>query len=246
MVVSKALIIADPWIQLILSGEKIWEMRSTKNYFSGIFGLIKKGSGYVVGTARLTDVSGPYTSSQLLQHFANHKVPQELIERPDYKWWYAWHLSDVAALRQPVKYNHKNGAVTWVNLDETVGNQIQAQSGKAPNVVVDAEITESKKLTSVDHDAYLSTRDNYIISKSNYKHIPEAKDGTRFTQDKCSKNGVYTVGSKGGEKKFRNYIDALGYLRTMPVAKWRRPNSNGNWGIVSAVKWKELHDTPKT
>ena len=221
-------------------------MRSTKNSFRGIFGLIKKGSGCVVGTASLTDVSGPYTSSQLFQHFANHKVPQDLVERPDYKWWYAWHLSNVAVLRQPVKYNHLNGAVTWVNLDETVGIQIQSQLGKVLNVVATTEITESKKITRVDHDAYLPTRDNYKIFNSSYTHIPEAKDGTRFTQDKCSKNGVFTVGSKGSEKKFRNYIDALAYLRTMPVAKWRRPNSNGNWGIVSAVEWKELHSTPKT
>jgi hypothetical protein len=23
----------------------------------------------------------------------------------------------------------------------------------------------------------------------------------------------------------------------MPTAKWRRPNKEGNWGIVSAVRW---------
>ncbi|RXX44551.1 XRE family transcriptional regulator, partial [Klebsiella pneumoniae] len=28
--------------------------------------------------------------------------------------------------------------------------------------------------------------------------------------------------------------------RNMKTAKWRRPNSSGNWGIVSAVRWDKL------
>jgi hypothetical protein len=52
-----------------------------------------------------------------------------------------------------------------------------------------------------------------------------------------SKRGIYTVGEKGAEIKFESYDDALVYLARMKVAKWRRPNKAGNWGIVSAVKW---------
>jgi hypothetical protein len=28
----------------------------------------------------------------------------------------------------------------------------------------------------------------------------------------------------------------------MPVPHWRRPNSSGNWGIVSAVRWARVDE----
>ena len=71
--------------------------------------------------------------------------------------------------------------------------------------------------------------------------MPLAKDGTGFLPDSCkSKRGTYTVGEKGEEVRFENFEEALTYLSRMKVAKWRRPNSQGNWGIVSAVEWVEL------
>lgn len=57
--VDKALIIADPWISLILSGQKDWEMRSTSASHRGWFGLVWKGLGAVYGVARLVDVKPP-------------------------------------------------------------------------------------------------------------------------------------------------------------------------------------------
>ena len=66
---------------------------------------------------------------------------------------------------------------------------------------------------------------------------PVAKDGSRFDES-CCRGGKYTVGEKGDEKPFISYSKALDYLRRMPVAKWRRPNAAGNWGIVSAAYWE--------
>jgi hypothetical protein len=37
------------------------------------------------------------------------------------------------------------------------------------------------------------------------------------------------------------YEDALRYLRTLRVPRWRRPNENGNWGIVTGQRWEEVH-----
>ncbi len=54
------------------------------------------------------------------------------------------------------------------------------------------------------------------------------------------RTGEYTVGKKDCELTFDSFHYALEYLRTMPVAKWRRPNESGNWGIVSAVCWGAL------
>lgn len=46
-----ALVIAEPWIGLILDGSKTWEMRSRATRKRGRIALIRKGSGQVVGVA---------------------------------------------------------------------------------------------------------------------------------------------------------------------------------------------------
>ena len=51
----KGLIIDEPWISLIVSGEKSWEMRSRDTYVRGRIGLIRKGSKTVIGLADLVE-----------------------------------------------------------------------------------------------------------------------------------------------------------------------------------------------
>lgn len=71
--------------------------------------------------------------------------------------------------------------------------------------------------------------------------VPFSKDGSFFhPMLKRPNTGNYTVGKKGSELKFMSFDHALAYLGTMPVARWRRPNVRGNWGLVSAVKWGYL------
>lgn len=48
------------------------------------------------------------------------------------------------------------------------------------------------------------------------------------------------MGAKGNEKRFELFEDALEYLGQLKVAQWRRPNDNGNWGIVSALEWRDF------
>lgn len=124
MQITKGLIIDEPWISRILKGEKVWEMRSTHTSHRGIFALIRKGSGLVVGVANLQRVSGPYDATGLADTVHNHCVGSDIFSQPDYKWWYAWELSDVQRLQQLVPYVHKSGAVTWVSLDEAAINAI--------------------------------------------------------------------------------------------------------------------------
>ena len=65
--------------------------------------------------------------------------------------------------------------------------------------------------------------------------VPYAADGTCFNPELASsRDGSFAV------KRFGTFSEALEYLRSMETAKWRRPNSAGNWGIVSAVKWDKL------
>lgn len=66
--------------------------------------------------------------------------------------------------------------------------------------------------------------------------VPYAADGSHFGPQ-LKRAGKFTVGDKDDEVQFDDFDEALAYLRRMGIAKWRRPNSAGNWGIVSAVRW---------
>ncbi|EKN3735583.1 helix-turn-helix domain-containing protein [Yersinia enterocolitica] len=71
--------------------------------------------------------------------------------------------------------------------------------------------------------------------------VPYAADGTCFHPGLASsRDGSFGVGDKTAQKRFGSFTEALEYLRSMETAKWRRPNPNGNWGIVSAVGWDKL------
>lgn len=115
---TRGLIIAEPWITKILSGEKTWEIRGTGTKVRERIGLIRKGSGQIVGTAILTGVVGPLTEQALRESFEKHRIPLERIESVvgRYATPYAWVLEDVQLLDPPVPYRHPSGAVIWVTL----------------------------------------------------------------------------------------------------------------------------------
>jgi transcriptional regulator with XRE-family HTH domain len=71
--------------------------------------------------------------------------------------------------------------------------------------------------------------------------VPFASDDTCFHPGLASpRDGTFRVGEKNAERRFSTFEEALEYLRAMPVARWRRPNDAGNWGLVSAVRWGRL------
>ena len=69
--------------------------------------------------------------------------------------------------------------------------------------------------------------------------VPVASDGTCFNPA-LRRAGRYAVGDKNDPAYFTQFGPALNYLTKMETAKWRRPNSEGKWGVVSAVKWEPL------
>lgn len=70
-------------------------------------------------------------------------------------------------------------------------------------------------------------------------NVPIAADGTPFGPH-LRRNGTFCVGDKGEEKHFTGFEQALSYLKAQTKARWRRPNPKGNWGIVTAVDWRDL------
>jgi len=84
---DRALIIRKPWIDKILSGQKTWEMRSTKTNIRGKIGLIEAGTGLIVGEAVLTECLPAINNLLALAGFNNHRVSDfELLK----KWKFPW------------------------------------------------------------------------------------------------------------------------------------------------------------
>jgi hypothetical protein len=69
--------------------------------------------------------------------------------------------------------------------------------------------------------------------------VPQASDGTVFHPGLRRRSG-YMIGEKGSELTIENYDIALKTLGDMDTPRWRRPNSQGNWGIVRATGWVHL------
>jgi len=229
------LIIAEPYISQILCGDKTWEMRGKHTTKRERVGLIRKGSGTVVGSALLVNSIGPVTHDELLKSTRLHGIPKEQVRAGLLdKWNVAWVLEDIIMFDAPVKYEHPNGAVTWVNLYGNFNSNSE---------VIPKPISKAKLKQVVQHHSESIVAKPQTLSEPRPKPrhlpgtVPYAKDGTCFGQH-LLRNGQYSVGAKGDEHKFTEYEAALAYLMSMKTAKWRRPNPKGNWGIVSAIEWR--------
>lgn len=133
--VTRALVIREPWIDLIISGHKTWEMRSRTTNIRGWIGLIRKGSSQIVGVAKLEGAGKPLDETEMLASVDRHRIPPTLVPEAIAKGWNTpWHLSNAHALDVPVPYIHKSGAVTFVSLDEDVALLISEHLGRVTDV----------------------------------------------------------------------------------------------------------------
>lgn len=68
--------------------------------------------------------------------------------------------------------------------------------------------------------------------------VPVDADGLPFLPDlaRPSRDGTpqYAIGEKANPEYVVDYWEALSRLARMPVPRWRRPNAQRNWGLVSA------------
>lgn len=116
---TKGLVIKSPYIDRILVGTKTWEMRSSATSVRGPIALIKQGSGQVVGVANLVSVKGPLSKQDKLKNIDKHQIEVDRLESGETdKWDTAWVLENAHPLKTPIHYQHPNGAVIWVNLDQ--------------------------------------------------------------------------------------------------------------------------------
>ena len=138
MKITKGLIIADPWMEYILDGIKDWEMRASNASHRGWFCLIRRGTGAVYGVANLTDVGKPLSPREMVATFEHHRIPERMISSGEVaKWNTPWKLTNVRRLKHPVPYRHKNGAVTWVDLEDEAIDGVARQ--------IDGEVVEGNE-----------------------------------------------------------------------------------------------------
>lgn len=110
---ERGLIIRKQWLDLILSGKKTWEMRSTATKISGRIALIEAGSGLIAGEAILTGCTGLFGADAHREYQHKHCITDlSLLE----KWNCAWELEGAKRYDEPIPYKHPKGAVIWVKL----------------------------------------------------------------------------------------------------------------------------------
>lgn len=157
MTISRGLIIAEPWIDHILVGRKDWEMRSQPTSVRGWFGLIRKGSGTVVGLAQLVECGRVLNRDEMIASINHHRIPEDMIRRGEVeKWVVPWKLADIIPLVRPVPYEHKAGAVTWVTLSPDVGRQLELHLDNgttATEIAPPARMVDHRLALSADTDA---------------------------------------------------------------------------------------------
>lgn len=109
----KGLILKKPWIDYILEGKKIWEIRGCKTNIRGEIELIQSGSGLVVGKCNLIDCI-----ELSLNEYQNSRNKHciDNTEILPYKRTLAWVVKYAQRYSTPRKYKHPNGAIIWVNL----------------------------------------------------------------------------------------------------------------------------------
>jgi hypothetical protein len=142
----KALIVREPWIDLILDGQKTWELRTQPTSIRGLIALIRKGSRQIDGVATLVDVLPRLTEEGLSDSFEFHHVyshrHQEVVEAG---WLTPWVLLDAQRFSAPVPFVRPPGAVTWVDLDVVMQSAVDAA-------------TEARKFSSLTSSALAPAR----------------------------------------------------------------------------------------
>lgn len=122
----KALIIKQPWIDLILAGKKTIEIRGSKTNIRGQIALIASGTGQVIGTCHVENsinlLEYDNIAEIVTKSCVDEKTLMEFYKKPN-----GWVLSNAKRLSTPIKYKHPMGAIIWVTLEDSVVYEIMNQ-----------------------------------------------------------------------------------------------------------------------
>jgi len=234
-----ALIIDKPWIELLLSGQKVWEMRATKFKKSGYIALIAKGTKTIVGIAKIQGFEGPLSVEELSRNIDKHRVPQVQFRAEKYKWFVAMKLSDIFRLSSPIPYQHKSGSVIWVKLAEQP-NVLKLLTSELSVKIKNTQIKSRKRkpisaqpapgiinamATKVEMKQLLSGK-NALPGTTG--KIPLSVKDKIFNQELCSKDGLYHIKLSSKEYRFESKPAVLNVLRKIEFAQWATFDRRGH------------------
>ena len=110
---KSALVVKKRWLEKILAGRKTWEIRGGPTKKRGWIHLAQSGStGKLMGRGKLVDVRR--LSRRSFEQNVSHHCVDSWDDVP-YKTPYAWVLEDAERFERPFPYEHKKGAVIWVD-----------------------------------------------------------------------------------------------------------------------------------
>jgi len=115
---ESGLIIRQPWIEMVLSELKPWEMRSSKTTKRGRICLIEQGTSSIVGEANLVNCLKP--QKRFIEDdywYWKHRINDKSLMK---KWNTPWILREVKRYDEPIIFNQPPGAVIWVDVHKAI------------------------------------------------------------------------------------------------------------------------------
>lgn len=125
----RALLIRRPWIDMILDGQKTWEIRGSRTSVRETIGLVASGSGTIIGVCDLVNCNGPLTPDEFRRNAKRARMRPSEATLGYYRQTYAWVVKNPRRLDKPVPYKHPPGAIIWVKLDSAVERKVRSQLG---------------------------------------------------------------------------------------------------------------------
>lgn len=210
----KGLVIRQPWIGMILRGEKTWEMRSTPCRHRGPIALIEKGSGTVVGMAELVDDFPPLNENDLRSAFDRHRIPPDQIGDALRRGWVGpWVLAKVSRLQQPVPYKHTSGG-SWVNLSADEEAAVLGKNRAGPcyqRAISDTGSTVTAEHTAMAHRVLRSLSHG----PSNLKIPADASTSIRRRGNKLYIDVEWDDGLPSLQRKSSKWAEAIGIFAAL-------------------------------
>lgn len=162
----KGLVIRSPWIDLILAGSKIWEMRTKSTSIRGQVALIKAGSGLVYGTAELIECMPTLTREQMQETEKLHGITEEQLDTVmENRWTTPWVFHNIIKFEAPIPYKHPKGAVTWVDLPDTL-------MGDVPPMQKTINLKEPRKVSQTSQQLAIPSQPERVSQIIEWVDIP--------------------------------------------------------------------------
>ena len=113
-VTKMLLVVKNPWLDMILDGQKDWEIRGEQCTKRGIIHLALSGAkGSICGRVQVVGCR-KLAREDFKRHFRRHRV--DSISKVKYANLFAWEFAAPMLYDTPLRYKHPQGAVKWVRL----------------------------------------------------------------------------------------------------------------------------------